>query len=572
MMAGCLLVVMPAGCATSGTGRNAAGTQIDRLMQAYDDLSGGRFVVIADFEKADHMELISLDNASTESGFRRDRQAGRALTGKSALQFDSASENDAIIFSNAQAEQWFLKRDWRDYDLLLMSIRSPRAGLHAEVSITVGQGENEESVHSIVSLEKGWNLTRLDLADVADHIPLDDVEQLRIAVTGADDPVCVTFDDVILASNRRVIFGDPKNQDGKMFVVQSGRRWHVGAGGRYELIFSHGQIVGWYNLAQDPYRQRNLVAGTTLTPMPIVLGQGGPADGFAKLGKAVRVHPQILEISDVRIVVAAEWVYVDSPDKTILNRPFQKWRYTMYPSGQVFVSVACTSRTEEWSAPDMGLTVGLTVESADGVQTETKADVESPPTFATASSESAGYELLFTLGEPSRFTRTQDRRANGTREISFVATGASQDAEVRTWVCELALLDGASEVEVSPQQLARLFWEPVDLDMHVGSAVEGGSPFMTKNGFDRESGSYRLVPEQGTCRFTVDGTHQQAYSPAFTILDSIGLDAWVYVDHLLFTDIGRDMDGNVVFQLPTSVKKPTVVEVLTRRRAQPDDA
>ena len=39
--------------------------------------------------------------------------------------------------------------------------------------------------------------------------------------------------------------------------------------------------------------------------------------------------------------------------------------------------------------------------------------------------------------------------------------------------------------------------------------------------------------------------------------------AWVYVDHLIFDQVAHDAQGNLIFQLPGIIRKPTMVEVIT---------
>ncbi len=50
-----------------------------------------------------------------------------------------------------------------------------------------------------------------------------------------------------------------------------------------------------------------------------------------------------------------------------------------------------------------------------------------------------------------------------------------------------------------------------------------------------------------------------------TVLDSRGLDAWVYLDHVVYDRVARDAAGDLVFQLPDLVGERAVVEVLLRR-------
>lgn len=538
---------------------------LDRMMRTYSDLRSGRFVIIADFEQPHQMELVGLVNGSGRARFAYDVSAGRKETGPTALQFTAGDADDSLVFSNAAAKSWSLKRDWRSYDLLMLSIHAPQPDLMVDVTIQVGGEQGYDSVQSTVALDRGWNLARLDLADVADHVPLGDVREIRLSVKGAPrEAVTLTIDDMVLASNSQVLMGEPGGAPSSLYVIRKGRRWHVGSTGRYELAFAHGQIVGWFNLAEDPYCRRNLVKGTTLSPMPIVL-EGDTAQPDVWASGALRVHPRILEMSPVRVVLETEWLHLQDAGADVEDQPFQRWRYTMYPTGQVYVTVSCSTRADGWEAERMGLTFGLAAAAEDGVQTETRTDLADPPTYAVAVSEEANYGLFFTLDGPARYTRTLNRRDDGTREILFAVSKDESAPDIASWSGMLAVspLDARSWFE--PRVLGRSFAQPPSLEILAGEASPRGESYgVSVEGFDRVSGSYRLLPENDTCRFVVHGESQPLAAPVFVIEGIAPGDAWVYVDHRLQQQVAKDRDGNLIFQLPGLVATPTLVEVMRK--------
>ncbi len=563
-----LLLLLPcAGCRHLGLKRPDPPTQTDRLMRAYPELRGGRrFVVIADFENPAHMELVQLISVSDRPRCVLDRTGGRAETGKACLRFTAGSPDDTIVISNSIAENWYLKRDWRDYDLLLMNIKSPRRSLRAEVEIAAGAPERRLAVHSSVALEKGWNAIRLDLAEVGERIPLDDVREMRLSMSGLDKPTDFYFDDLILTGNREDLFGDSRNTEGALYVQRAGRRWNVGAGGRFELTFANGQIVRWHNLAHDPYRVRNLVEGTTLGPSPMVIGASDTGEsGFAELGKMVVARARITEMNPVRVVITCEWRFVDDVDAPLNNQPFQRWVYTIYPTGQVYVAVECTAKTNSWSASQLGLAVTLSSRTGDGLQTRTSSESAQPPTFATARTESTDSFLLYTLSEPHRFVPIRQQVADERRRVSLVATRPAKGLDVETWVCQLTL-GPASEIS-DRQASARAidYCEPGGLHLELGSFGAADRPTVGQNGFDQASGCYVIAPDGGQARFVIDGRVRPRFSPAFQIIDTEKLEAWIYVNHLIFDKVARDADGNLIFQLPKTIRDRTTVEVLLRR-------
>ncbi|MDO8630598.1 MAG: hypothetical protein Q7R41_08890, partial [Phycisphaerales bacterium] len=328
---GCALLVafalLGSACASRSPHGPAAPTQVDRIIQTYQsaDIQRGRLLIIADFEDARQMSLFSLAGVSAEGKIALDQKKGRSETGTGCLLMTVGSAGDNVVIANTDQSDWYLKRDWRPYDLLMMSVHSPKDDLSLEAGVGSGPTEQRMYAYSSTPLTRGWNLVRLDLAEVAEQIPLDDIREIRLAVTGADKPLAVRFDDILLAGNRADLLGDSANKIGNLYVQQAGRHWNIGSGGRFEISFANGQITNWYNLAADPYRLRNLVRGTTLGPSPVVVDESGmPLGDFSALGRSVAARQRIVEMNAVRVVVESEWRFVDEPNEALDRRPFQR--------------------------------------------------------------------------------------------------------------------------------------------------------------------------------------------------------------------------------------------------------
>ena len=558
-------------CRAPHTPQPVPPTRSDRLMQAYPDLRSGRFAVVADFENPAHMELFQLIKVSPQAEFILNTKRGRPETGRSCLQLTTGSPDDIVVLNNEHAAQWYLKRDWRPYNMLLMGVHAPGDKLNFEISIGAGPPDNRIAVQSSLPLERGWNDLRLDLGEVGERLAPDDVQELRFSITGADKPVDVYLDDIILTASRENLFGDPQNRDGDLYVQRMGRRWNIGAGGRFELTFANGQIVAWYNLASDPYRLGNLVRGTTLGPSPMIVVPSPTNDeGFGTLGTVVVARPQILEMNQARIVLACDWRFVDDPNARLDDRPFQRWLYAIYPSGQIYVTVECTAATKSWAAPQLGLAVTLV--STEENDFNTYAGPASPdasrtdrPACAWARSQSVDAFLLYTLSRDQASAQMIEQYDAERRRLSFVAVADSADAEVATWQCRL-LLAPADEVS-DEEALARAvdYAEPVAPRVELGS-LDDSSGRTTPPGFDRTSGCFKIAPERGRVRFIIDGRQRPGFSPAFEIVSTDNREAWVYVNHLVHERVGRTATGNLVFEVPGTIRDKTVVEVLFRRR------
>src|SRR5512145_1614491 len=146
------------GCLNASRGaRSGAPTQADRLMGAYDDLKGGRFALVADFEDAKQMELVQLVSVSHSAGTAWNPKLGRPTTGTGCLRFTSASPADTVVINNQYAKSWLLKRDWREYDLLLLSVHAGSPGLAVVVTLLGGSRSDRYVTDTSVPLEPGWN-------------------------------------------------------------------------------------------------------------------------------------------------------------------------------------------------------------------------------------------------------------------------------------------------------------------------------------------------------------------------------------------------------------------------------
>ena len=543
-------------------------TQIDRLMRSYPDLQSGRFVTIADFEDSRHMEIIQLKRASRGASYAADADRGRPETGGACVAFTAAMPGDTLTISNVAARQWYMRRDWRAYDVLLMSIHSPLPSLTVGLSITGGPRSERFTARTTVALNAGWNLVRIDLAGVGERVPLRDVQEIGLTVTGASEPVTLLLDDILLTASRKTLVGNPEDPQGGLYAMRVGRRWKFGANhpGQFELTFANGQIVEWYNLEADPHRLRNLVWGTALGPT-LVTSDGRSVD------RAVSVKSRILELSDVRAVISSEWRTTDGAtpaDQTGHHPPTRRVIYTIYPTGQVYVRLTSPNGGVQPSTSGFGLAVSVAASPESGLETMmTKREKGKPsphlPTYAAARMTSSDSLLLYAVRDAEGTMRVE-QITHGSRgsadETSFAAFPPEGAAAKTNWACHL-LLASAGQVDGS-QVLARAFGyaAPVLPHLELGSyePVEGGEPGET--GFDSGSGCFMIAPDRGRVRLILDGSLQPYFSPAFRISNPQRRDARVYVDHLIFDHAALDSEGNVVFQLPFTVDRRVMVEVL----------
>jgi len=542
-------------------------------MNVYPPMSTGRFVVIADFEDPVHLELVMFSTNSPSAGFARSEVGGRPETGPGCLKLRVTGPNDVAVFSNRASSSWYLKRDWRGYDAMLLAAYVPTGGIDLTLTLRSGRDAQSARAETTQRLQPGWNALSVSLAEAAERIAMDDVREVRIAFAGMREPTDIVLDDLILTADRTTIFGDPENLDGRMYAQHVADRILVGAGGRFELAFDNAQIAQWYDRAADPHRLRDMTAGATLGPVPVALTDAPDGAGSAPQrrllfpGRAVLARQRLLEVNEVRAVVECLWHFVNDADDPIVGRPTVRRVFTIYPTGQLFVEV--TADAGDHAPP--GLEVGLRVSLDSGDRRTDAVGIGATPpqsdgaygAYAWAGSEESGGHLLFVAMAPGTPLTMREDRKDQDDLTRLVATGVAPDATRWSWnvLVWLRLPDphpGALAADV-----AAAYVSPPALPVEVGAVDEGVSP----TGFDRASGLYRINPEHGRLRLKLEAGRAYTHSPGILVTETSDRDCWVYLDDAVFDRASRNHNGNLVFQVHTPRSRTTAVEVLTRRRS-----
>jgi len=541
-------------------------TQTDRLIRTYPELRSGRFAVISDYENASHMELVQLSSVSPQAHCILDLRRGRSETGRGCLSFTTGSPHDSAVLNSDRAENWFLKRDWRDYDLLMMSVFSPIPQAQLQLTLAAGPPRDRVTVETPLQIHQGWNELSIDLAEVGERLTLDDVREIRLSLAKVIKPVELLIDDIILAAHREPIFGHAENKDGLLYAQRVGRRWRIGAGGKFELVFANGQIVGWYQLSGDPYRLHNLCDHTTLGPTPIraALSTNATQD-FKNFGDHVAVHSRLTEMNETRIVMKTTWHFVDDPGQAYANRPVHQWTYTIYATGQVFVDVHATQRTPNGAASDMGLAISATTRDGDIVRTQSQAEnsANTQP-YALVRLRTADAALLFmaqTDHEEAQDHMVEQLSPSRDRTtVVFLANTGSD--KIAHWSAQLLLTSSSVLSDAQAQQRALAYKREVVAELELGHALDAHGGKTSQAWPNPATGCITLIPAKGRIRLRIPGSSHNLFSPAFRVKGPPNGLAWVYVDNILMTQVSHNDAGELLFQLPQTIQKSTVVEVL----------
>ncbi|MBU0719576.1 MAG: hypothetical protein KJ749_15135, partial [Planctomycetes bacterium] len=91
------------------------------------------------------MELVRFVGASPEAASVFDRAGGRPKSGRGCLRLTAGSPGDTVVISNDHAKNWYLKRDWRPYDLLMMAVHASRDDCRLDITIASGTGHERSA-------------------------------------------------------------------------------------------------------------------------------------------------------------------------------------------------------------------------------------------------------------------------------------------------------------------------------------------------------------------------------------------------------------------------------------------
>ncbi len=272
----------------------------DRLRAFYQELQAGRYEVLADLEQAPQAQVFRVEGGGeSHLSIRRNRLA----TGAGSLEVRLDGPASTLVADNDQAREWALPRDWHRYELLMASIYAPAP---SAATLQIRSGTEQVAVWNgpALPLQTGWNLVRIDLADVARQVNLTDIRQIRMQIRTGAWPFTCYLDDLLLADNTTVVYGDPKAPEGSLYVVKKGRRIHVGSTGRFELVFARGMLSNWYDLSVDPDKAVDLAGGGPAGPVLTAIDQTGVPgaigiDSWERLGRSVRTQQQVVETNSL---------------------------------------------------------------------------------------------------------------------------------------------------------------------------------------------------------------------------------------------------------------------------------
>jgi hypothetical protein len=601
-------VVWLAGCAPPQTYHRPLEPVADRLVRAYPDLSSGRFLIVADFEAVEQGAIFRLAPPTAAGYVGIVSERARPETGAGSLKVRFTSGEQELVIEDVGQGSWTLARDWRRFHLLLISVYSPRTIAGAVLTARSGSQNVAEYQQRGILLHEGWNLLRIDIGDLAERIDVADVRQLRFGCPRLEEPVDLFFDDIVLADNAKDVLASPAAQPGDLYVRAEGRRLRVGVVEQFELVFSRGKIVQWFDLRTDPNRIHNLTGGGALGPTPVVVSAGadGPMrvdemSGWEKLGTTAESYQKLMEASPVRAMVWGEWRFGSPATASApgAEAPFHRWVYTIYATGKMYVEFAGTVQTaplNKGRAASPGVagegeaqanavagggsdagSVGYLVSCADA---EGFQRLLHPPSVAGADAPAAADglnyvlyhqngpdkpDLLFTFYRARTAPKARALRHDEEPRLGTLFYGGPADA-VTVWAAMFTVwphdIDGPQQAE----PMALDYTNPMPLTVDAGRLIRTDPGDIDNDGFNETRGHYTLEPDGNVVKARLDGSKRMRFGPVFKIVDVSDCDVWAYVDGIEIRPVARDVDANAIFQIPRVLDKETLVEVTIRRK------
>ncbi|MBN2447148.1 MAG: hypothetical protein JXO22_10495 [Phycisphaerae bacterium] len=573
-----------------------------RMRDTYPELASGRFLCLAHFESPDQADLFRVTNADGVTDDRPQPVVGvrhsRSETGGGGLHVLLENAGDELRFDGERSRTLALMRDWRDYALLLFSIHGPPAGARLRFSVRSGTDLELEYTRTI-DVAPGWNLYRIDLDEIGDEVDLADVRCLTWRADTTETPLECFLDDVIIADNTRYVLGEGGG-NGELYAFERGCGLHVGAHERFELVFTDGLVSGWYAdtrqensqvppsptsielprppRAAPPVSQRpNLTVRSGLGPHPVPLTpdwyeqRESPVryddpELYALWGSSVIAQQWLREATPTRIVIQAQWRFASdltsrageqTPDDAF---PAHNWQYVIYPTGEVYTTVASVAGEVGWPMPLVGYAVALPGRRGfRRVDLGRDGDVGGLGVLMTRRGD--GADLLWTPHEPAMATHVAELVAPDRRRLALVLGELAACPVVEsTHLLRFYPWDMNGQPEA--KTFARDYTTPATLRTTVGTVRRDVAGDLNADGYNEAEGCHELALDAGVLRFTFDPGQLLRHAPRFRV-HGVATDApyWVYVDGQRLREVGRDRSGAGFFTIPHALSQPVDIEV-----------
>jgi hypothetical protein len=236
------------------------------LGKSYTHLSSSpsHYYVLADFESDQHMSGFHA-NKSIKVTPSPGSQSGNVESDTNQTLTVVLADNDTLRLNLRDGD---LPRptDWRGIPLLTFGLFSPQDG---RIQVRLATGPEPQLIwQRTFTLTAGWQTLAVDLAEAVEYVDLADVREVSWRWLGP--AMELKLSELRLVDDSRWIVPLDARAPDTLAVLERGRRIHVGVPGAFELVFSQGMIVGWYDRPRELGSGRRLIGpgGIDTGPIP----------------------------------------------------------------------------------------------------------------------------------------------------------------------------------------------------------------------------------------------------------------------------------------------------------------
>lgn len=143
------------------------------------------------------------------------------------------------------------------------------------------------------------------------------------------------------------------------------------------------------------------------------------------------------------------------------------------------------------------------------------------------------------------------------------------------WAFLIQLWPADLDSKLPAEPIARDYAQPSALNVDWGDAVLTADGDLDNDGYNESEGVYVAAPKEGILRFTFNDEQRLRFEPTLKLVETAGMDVWVYADGRIVRDVARDANDNAIVRLADAIDHKLLVEVHCRARgaaaARPTD-
>jgi hypothetical protein len=315
-------------------------------------------------------------------------------------------------------------------------------------------------------------------------------------------------------------------------------------------------------------RLTNLVgAGNVLGPIPVKLAPqdlerqlraGELPIGVRQTDRLIAARQRVVEAQEARIALECEWTPASEEQADAGGEI--RWTYTIYPTGDIYVTVTSQGGAE---GDRLGLAVSRLPVPDMATDIEDRGTADAGACYGALSGAGSGC-LLFVPRDAEAFESMRVVRDPLHPRISLLAHGQPDQASPSSMACLLSVWPPANCESGRRQAIAASYAGPAVMEFLIGGLDRSTNGDLNADGFNERYGAYALAMHENRVHVRLDGQQRPTHQPVFFVPSSAGKEVWVYVDHLILSDLRRDNDGNVIFQLPYTIDRAMVIEIYAR--------